>query len=63
MQLIQCPFCGEELLLVPDPKAMDKANDRHAALKPKPKGHVGVSEADIVNTLARLEIEAITLNV
>jgi hypothetical protein len=59
---IPCAFCGEELLLIPDARAMDRANEAHAHKKPKPKGHFGVDPVDIVNDLARQEIEALTVD-
>jgi hypothetical protein len=60
LKTVKCPYCGEELLVVPDVRAMDRAIDTHAR-HPIPD-HDLLSRGVIASGIAALVIDAITID-
>ena len=57
MQTIRCRYCNEEILVLPDAKAMDRAIDRHAETKHKLADRENVADELTIQVLDALTID------
>ena len=60
METIVCPLCYERILILPDPRAMDKAIDNH--VEKRRRGHAGIPKGVLADVLAQIVIGALTID-